>query len=259
MTLPGHGFIPNHRFMIENVKDALSQPGQWFLERSATPWTLTYLANAGENPNSDVVVIPQSSQVLVATNLQYVTFKGLTLEHDNYTVPNIGYVSNQQYQNITAAVACRNCQNVTFDSNTISQTSGMGIEFTTTSTTATTSHNAFQNGALYDIGGTGIRVGRPPASGDTDANVPQFTTIQNNLIEGYSRVFPSRVGIIQGSRHDNTYTHNDIYDGYHSGIEVCLPPACAPGTKNSTASFNNIASFNHIYNIFEGITADGGP
>ena len=258
MVLPGHGFIPNHRYMIENVKDALSQPGQWFLDRSATPWTLTYLANSGENPNSDSVMIPQSSQVLTATNLQYVTFKGLTFEHDNYPLPSTGYASTQQDPTITAAVSCRNCQNVTFDSDIISQTSGVGIEFTTTTITATTSHNAFQNGALYDIGGSGIRVGKPPASTDTDANVPQFNTIQNNLIEGYSRVFPSGVGIIQGSGHDNTYTHNDIYDGYHSGIEVCLPPSCAPGKKNSTGSFNNVASFNHIYDIFEGVTADGG-
>ena len=153
---------------------------------------------------------------------------GITFEHDNYTVPNLGYVSTQQDPNITAAVACHNCQNVSFDSNTISQTAGMGIEFTTTTTTAATSHNSFQNGALYDIGGTSVRVGKPPTTGDTDANVPQFTTIQNNLIEGYGRVFPSGVGIIQGSGHDNTYSHNDIYDGYHSGIEVCLPPACAP-------------------------------
>jgi hypothetical protein len=101
-------------------------------------------------------------------------------------------------------------------------------------------------------------VGKPPASADTDANVPQFTTIQNNLIEGYSRVFPSGVGIVQGSGHDNTYSHNDIYDGYHSGIEICLPPSCLPGKKNSTGSFNNVVSFNHISNIFEGVTADGG-
>ena len=258
MVLPGHGFIPNHRYVVENVKDALTLPGQWFLDRSASPWILTYLANMGENPNADTVLIPQMPQVLVATNLQYVTFRGLAFQHDNYTVPPNGYASQQQDPGITAAVACRNCQNVTFDSDTISQTSGTGIEFTTITTTSTTSHNAFQNGALYDVGAIGIRVGKPPATADTDANVPQFTTVQNNLIEGYSRVFPSGVGIIQGSGHDNTYTHNDIYDGYHSGIEVCLPPSCAPGKKNSTGSFNNVASFNHIHHLFEGLTSDGG-
>jgi uncharacterized protein YjdB len=260
MNPPGttHGFIPNHRYVVENVKDAFTLPGQWFLDRSTNPWTLTYLANPGENPNSDVVIVPQSVQVLTATNLLYVTFRGLTFQHDNYIVPSTGYASAQQDPNISAAVGCYNCQHVTFDSDIISETSGMGIEFVTTTSTATTAYNAFQNGALYDIGGTGIRVGKPPASSDTDVNVPQFTTIQNNLVEGYSRVFPSGVGIIQGSGHDNTYTHNDIYDGYHSGMEICLPPSCSPGKKNSSGSFNNVASFNHVYDIFQGITADSG-
>jgi hypothetical protein len=134
----------------------------------------------------------------------------------------------------------------------------MGLEFSTNNTSLTTTNNVFENGALYDIGGSPIRVGKPPASSDTDSNVPQFTTIQNNLIEGYGRVFPSGVGIIQGSGHDNTYTHNDIYDGYHAGIEICLPPSCAPGKKNSSGTFNIVASFNHVFDLFEGITDDSG-
>ncbi len=60
------GFIAGNRYLIENVQDQLTQPGQWFLDHSTTPWTLTYLANSGENPNSDSVIIPQIPQVLVA-------------------------------------------------------------------------------------------------------------------------------------------------------------------------------------------------
>jgi len=33
------------------------------------------------------VIVPQSTQVLVATGLQWVTFQGITFEHDNWTVP----------------------------------------------------------------------------------------------------------------------------------------------------------------------------
>jgi hypothetical protein len=51
-----HGFIPNHRYLVENVQDELTLPGQWFLDRSASPWTLTYLAN----PNEDPTPIPSS-------------------------------------------------------------------------------------------------------------------------------------------------------------------------------------------------------
>jgi hypothetical protein len=72
------GFIPTHRYLVENVEDELTQPGQWFLDRSATPRTLTYLANPGDNPNTDAVIVPQLPQVLVAFDLQYVTFQGLT-------------------------------------------------------------------------------------------------------------------------------------------------------------------------------------
>jgi hypothetical protein len=258
MTVSTHGFIPDHRYIVENVKDVFNLPGQWFLDRSATPWQLTYLANPGENPNTDVVVIPQSVQVMTATDLEYVTFQGLTFQNDNYTVPAAGYPSTQQDPNIPAAVGCYNCEHVTFNSDIVAETSGMGIEFTTTNTSLTTTNNVFENGALYDIGGSPIRVGKPPASSDTDVNVPQFTTIQNNLIEGYGRIFPSGVGIIQGSGHDNTYTHNDIYDGYHAGIEICLPPSCAPGKKNSSGTFNVVASFNHVFDLFEGITDDSG-
>ena len=34
-----HGYLLNHRYLVENVQDQLRQPGQWFLDRSATPWT----------------------------------------------------------------------------------------------------------------------------------------------------------------------------------------------------------------------------
>ncbi|MGD0268024.1 MAG: choice-of-anchor D domain-containing protein [Candidatus Sulfotelmatobacter sp.] len=253
-----HGFIPNHRYVVENVKDLLTQPGQWFLDRSVTPWTLTYLANSGENPPTDTIIIPQSTQVLKATYLQYVTFQGLQFEHDNFTSASGGYVSTQQEPLMTAALGCYNCQYVTFNSDIISETAGAGIEFTTTDNSSTTSHNTFENGALYDIGGLGIRIGLLPASANTDSNVPQFTTVENTLFEGFSRVIPSSPAIVQGAGHDNTYTHNDIYDGYHSGIEVCLAPTCSPGTKNSSGTFNNVASYNHVFDLYEGVTDDGG-
>jgi hypothetical protein len=253
-----HGFIANHRYLVENVKDWFTAAGQWFLDTSATPWTLSYIANPGENPLTDTIVAPQSTQVLTATGLQYVTFKGLTFAHDNFTVGSAGYVSVQQEPRLLAAVGCYNCQYVTFDSDIITQASGSGFEFKTTDTSKTTAYNTFQNGAVYDIGGMGIRVGTTPSGNDTDANVPQFTTIQNNLVEGYGRVFPSAVGIVQGSGHDNTYTHNDIYDGYHSGMEVCLPPSCPPGKTSSSGTFNNLASFNHLFDLFQGVTDDGG-
>ena len=61
--------MQGHRYIVENVKDSFDearthgQTGIWFLDRSKSPWTLNYLANASENPNRDTVVIAQLQPV----------------------------------------------------------------------------------------------------------------------------------------------------------------------------------------------------
>jgi len=259
------GFIPQHRYVIENIEDQLTQPGQWFLDRSTTPWTLNYLAGAGENPNTDSVIMPQLGQILVASNLQYVTFQGLSFEHDNFTVPAVGFDSDDTRS--TAAVSFQNSQHITFDSGTVAHTSANGLEFiscinaqsnpscVSRNTNAVTANNVVRNSAFYDVGATGIRVGTPGINGDSNANVPQFITVQNNVVAGFGRVFPAAKGIFQGDGHDNIYTHNDVYDGYHGAISICFcsgVPGLAPLTNNITVSFN------HVYNLIQGIMNDGG-
>ena len=252
-----HGFIVGHRYLIENIKNELTQPGQWFLDRSSSPWTITYLANTGENPPTDTTIVPQSTQVLVATGLQWVTFQGITFQHDNWTVPAVGYASTTGDQGVPGAVGCYNCQNVTFNGATVTQTAGGGIEFYTTSTTATTAHNTVENSALYDLGGFGVRIGLLAQNTDTDANVAQFSFVENTVISGFGRVTPGTFGISQGDGHDNTYTHNEVYDGYQVGVKVCAL-GCPPGSSNSHGAFNNVASFNHVYTLGQGIMDDLG-
>jgi hypothetical protein len=259
MNATTSGFVTGHRYLVENVEDVLTQPGQWFLDRSSAPWTLSYLPNAGENPNTNTVIVPQmpaaTPQVLIAANLQNVTFQGLTFEHDNFTVPPAGYAYTRLDQNITSAVSCQNCRNVTFNDVTVTQTAGTGIDFTTTSTNSTTANNAFQNGAVYDTGAHGIRVGLLAQSTDTAANLPQFTTVQNSVIEGFGRVFPDGFGIAQGCNHDNTYTHNDIFDGYSGGINI---GALNCGVSSSSFTGNDVASYNNIYDLGQGTGNDFG-
>jgi uncharacterized protein (TIGR03437 family) len=267
---PGEvGFIAGNRYLVENVQDQLTQPGQWFLDRSTTPWTLTYLANSGENPNTDNVIVPQLPQVLVASNLQYVTFQGLTFEHDNYTVPAAGHKSTELESDIGGAVSFQNSQHITFDSGTVTQISGTGLEFiscldgtspaycVSNNGNAVTANDVVENSAFYDIGVLGIRIGDPYLAANTDANEPQSTTVQNNVVEGYGRTIPASFGIGQGEGHDNLYTHNDVYDGYHCAISISEQ---APDTIKPAGMGNagNTISFNHVYNLLQGIMNDGG-
>ncbi len=263
------GFIAGNRYLVENVQDELTQPGQWFLDRSTTPWSLTYLANPGENPNTDNAIIPQLTQVLAASNLQYVTFQGLTFEHDNYTIPASGHPSMELEPDIGAAVSFQNSRNITFDSGIVTQTSGSALEFIpcingtspsyciSDNVNAVVANNLIENSAFYDVGVVGIRIGNPYAPADTDANVPQSVTVENNVVEGYGRTIPASFGIGQGVGHDNLYTHNEVYDGYHcaistsQGIGETTRPA-GIGNANTTISFN------HVHQLLQGIMNDGG-
>ena len=273
------GFIEGNRYLVENVKNALTQPGQWYLDRRTTPqhpqWTLTYLANPGEDPNRDDVIVPQVKQLLVASNLSYVTFSGLTFEHDNYAVPfPQGHPSVALEPDISAALSFQNSNHITFTGGTVRLIAGTGLGFlscidpTDDSSTdpaaecrATlpgpdVSHNTITGSAFYDIGALAIRIGEPYLSTDGDLTVPYATTVENNVVVGYGRTIPSSFGIAQGFGHDNTYTHNDVYDGYHVAISIAAN--AGEGPVNGVGEANNTISFNHVHDIMQGISNDGG-
>jgi uncharacterized protein (TIGR03437 family) len=261
-----------HRYVVDNTLDAFNaaqsdgETGIWFLDRSTSPWTLNYLANSGENPNSDSVVIAQVSpatsiggSLIAAVNLEYVTFQGITFEADNFVPSAAGFNNDENGEStLPAAIDCESCQNVTFDSVVVRHTSASGIQIASTAgnSGAPGSNDVIQNSAFYDIGSSGLHIGHHPAGSDRAANVVQFVTVQNNIVQGYSRVFADGEGFAQGNGHDITYLHNDITDGYHAGISICL--LGCPSMGFAANGVNILSKYNHIWNVIQGITADGG-
>jgi hypothetical protein len=249
-----HGYFAGHRYIVENVKNALQFAGQWFLDRSASPWTLTYLGNPEEDPNTDTVMIPQNAQVLSAKALQWVTFQGIQFEHDNYTIPTNGYASKQLDPTFPAMVHCSNCQDVTFDSNTFTQTVGVGLDVTDTSINVTVQNNLF-----FDIGAYGLRFGTAEAASDTDSTVAHNLVATQNGIAAVGRFLASSDGIVLGDVHDVELSFNDIYDSYHDGVEICRPSkSVCNGTKNSGGPFNINVHDNNVHDVMQGVTDDGG-
>jgi hypothetical protein len=276
----------NHRYIIENSRTAFftaqqnGQTGLWYLDKSTSPWTLDYIANSGENPLSDTIIIPQlgsafpsgtsdpvGGSLLSATGLSYVTFSGITFEIDNNTPLATNFVTcvgggfntdDNGESNVPQAIDCESCQFVTFNGVTVRHTSGTGIRVatapSTVSCTSTSPCVQIENSVLYDIGDDGIHIGHVPDGSDKSANVVQFVKVNNNLVQGFSRVFPDGEGIAEGNGHDITYSNNDVSDGYHAGISIC-ENECPPVGVNGV---NVVSSFNHVRNINQGITADGG-
>ena len=273
------GPMPGHRYTIDNARDAFNaaqaagETGIWFLDRSTSPWTLNYLANYGENPSTDTVVIPQlggtipgapavnfvGASLLLASNLNYVTFSGITFEVDDFIPSPSGFNNdgNEDFA-LPQAIDCESCQNVTFNSIQVRHTSAAGLTLASTAgnSGSPAADDAIQNSAFYDLGSSGIRIGRYPAGSDRPAYVPQFLTVENNIVQGYSRVFADGEGIAMGDGHDVTLEHNDIDDGYHAGVSICND-GC-PSYQWSANGINIITQYNHIWNVMQGITSDGG-
>jgi hypothetical protein len=273
------GPAAGHRYVVDNTRDAFNaaqaagQTGIWFLDRSTSPWTLNYLANAMENPNTDTVVIPQlggaipgdpatdfvGASLIFASQLSYVTFSGISFEMDNYVPSATGFNndSNEELP-VPQAIDCESCQNVVFDGVTVRHTSGSAITIASAASNGGTpaSNDIIQNSAFYDLGSSGIRIGRSIASSDQYPYVPQLLTVQNNIVQGYSRVFPDGEGVAMGNGHDVTIQHNDINDGYHAGVSICNFGCFS--YNQSANGINIITQYNHIWNVMEGITSDGG-
>ena len=266
------GPTTGHRYVVENTRDAFNAAramgltGTWFLDRSASPWVLNYLANSGENPNADTVVIPQvqatsptGGSLVSAVNLSCVNFSGIVFEMDAWTIPAEGFTDDENGENtLPAALDCESCQYVTFEAVTVRHTVASGLQIASSSgnSGAPATNDGIQDSAFYDIGSSGIHIGHHPLGSDRAANVVQFVTVRNNIIQGYSRVFADGEGLAQGNGHDISYVHNDVTDGYHAGISICNLGCPSVGFQaNGT---NILSQYNHIWNVIQGITADGG-
>ena len=84
-TAKGWGALnQGYRFCIENVREALAEPGQWYLDR--TSGELIYFPRPGEQPEKCVVIAPRLPRLVSIAGdvparrwVEHVQFRGLTL------------------------------------------------------------------------------------------------------------------------------------------------------------------------------------
>ncbi len=214
------GFIPGHRFLLENVKEALKVAGQFYVDRPTG--MVTYLPKSGETMTNTTIIAPRLAKILSATNLGHVTFQGLTFAHSDWQVAKNGYLSGQADNGTPAALTLTNSTGVVFESDTVEHTGAYGIEFQGTGVAggATPYLAQFKDGLITDTGGGGIRVGGMWNCSHTDGNVPQHIYIGNNLITGGGRVAVVGFAVLVGDAHHVLVEHNEISDFYNTGVGV---------------------------------------
>lgn len=251
-----NGFINGHHFLLENVKEALKVPGQFYVDRPTG--IITYLPKSGETMTGSTIVAPRLQKILTASNLSFVTFQGLTFAHSDWQVPAGGYSGGQADNNTPAAITMTKSTGVVFESDTVEHTGAYGIEFQGTGISGATQYLAqFRDGLVTDTGAGGIRVGGigvcSGTNAHTDVNVPQHIYIGNNLVTGGGRVLAVGYGILVGDAHNVLVEHNEVSNFYNTGIGAGFNWGYA-----CNFAHDDVVQYNLIHDLGQGVTEDMG-
>jgi hypothetical protein len=249
------------RYFVTNVREALSEPGEWYLDR--TSGRLTYMPRPGETPDKTEVVAPFLRHLVLLVGdlpqrrwVQHIQLKGLTFAHTNWSTPPEGQSFPQAEINLGATVAAVAARHVLLDGCAIRHTGEYGVGFG-----AGCRHNRLENCEIFDLGAGGVKIGHampgswgdslaPPA--DEEAEVSHHT-VRNCLIAHGGRLHPAAIGVWIGHSPYNVVEHNDVFDFYYTAFSI----GWVWGYAKSHAHHNDIG-FNHAYQIGQGVLSDMG-
>jgi hypothetical protein len=261
-SAPWIGFSQGRRYRVENVKEALSEPGQWYLDRPTGE--LTYNPNLGETPENTVVIAPRIDELVRVESddlqrpwVEYLEFCGLTFAHSHWKLPEEGQSIPQAEIRLAAAVEAKGARHVRFESCTLRHLGAYGIALR-----GGCQDNTITQCELVDLGAGGVMIGTMGGQqswGPADANLPADlnevlrNTVCDSTIAHAGRLHPAAVGVWVGHASYNVVTHNEIYDLYYTAISVGWQWGYA-----ESRSKHNLITFNHLHTIGQGVLSDMG-
>ena len=231
-------------YFIENVKEELKEPGEWYLDRPTG--VLTYLPHPDESLANTQVVVPRLVKLMTLAGdyrssslVEYLTFDHLAFSHNESPLPREGYGGSQGNPDVPAAIELTGAKNCIFQRCTVLQTGNYGIGIGLGS-----QDNAVLGCRLYDLGGGGIKVGDIRMKADAKSpELPTGNRVENCAISDGGLMYFSANAVWAGIVRDTVIRHNKIWNFSYSGIALGWawhdkPTSCAGNRIESNAISN---------------------
>lgn len=246
------------RYALENVKEALTEPGLWYIDRPTG--VLTYLPREGETLQNTTLSIPGLTQGIFFRGASLVRFSGLEISGFDWNIPPviredlflrtgkpIPGQGGQGAATVPAALVMENSSNCVLEQCRFTNIGGYAVEIG-----AGCHHVSIANCEFCLLGGGGVRVNGGDASAPADR-----LTHHNQIIDCHMHhlgmVFHAACGILSMHAAYNQYSHNHIHDLYYTAISVGWVWGYAP-----SVSHHNLVEYNHLHDIGKGLLSDMG-
>lgn len=249
----GYWWEWNTRYHVENIFEALDEPGEWYLDRRTG--VLSYWPMPGENMKQAEVIAPVVQQTLVAFKgapagkkfVEHLRFVGLSFQHtDCFIAPNMP-TDQQGATERKPLIAAEGLRHTVFENCEIAHAGENGLWLDSGCT-----DNVIRHCHIHDLGGSAVFVG-PKVWRDTPELRVERNVVDNCFIHDGSHLFRGSQGVWIGRSSYNQVTHNEISDFHHLGVSVGHSWGYAPSSAH-----HNLVAFNHVHHICNGYFSDGG-
>ena len=240
------------RYYVENVRDALDAPGEWYLDRARG--VVLYRPRAGEDMRTAEVVAPFLTRLVhiqgdpaLGMWVEDVVFRGIVFRHEDWELEPQGHSDAQAVVTAPAAIMADGALNCAFEDCEISRVGHYGIWLRH----ACRGNRVVRN-RIHDLGIGGVRIGEA-AMPKTDALTSCGNLVDNNHIFDGGHVYPAGVGVWVAQSHHNVISHNEIHDFNYSGMSI--------GWNWNDADnrcHHNTIEYNHVHHVMNGQLNDGG-